>query len=70
MTPEAAGVLERAMGEDLCTCVVVGIRANGDGLFVVWSGETIHSLVTHLAAAQQLAVESFIEATRTNKEEA
>jgi hypothetical protein len=63
MTPEAAETLGRASRVDLCTCVVVGIRANGGGLYVNWSGKTPQSLVMHLEAAKLLAVQSWIEAT-------
>ncbi len=63
MTPEAAAVLGNASRQDLCTCVVIGIRPNGGGLYIKHSGHTPHSLVMHLEAAKLLAVQSWIEAT-------
>ena len=63
MSPEAAEVLGRASRVNLCTCVVIGIKANGGGLYVNWSGETIHSLITHLEAAKAEAVAEFLRQT-------
>jgi len=66
MTPEAAEVLGRASRVNLCTCVVVGIKANGGGLYINWSGETIHSLITHLEAAKAQAVAEFLAQTEVD----
>ena len=66
MTPEASEVIARAQTVDLCTVAVIGIRPNGGGLYIDWSGETIHSLITHLQAASAEAVQSFIDQTKVD----
>lgn len=66
MTLEAAEVIARLQNVDLCTVAVVGIRPNGGGLYIDWSGETIHSLITHLQAGCAEAVQTFIDQTKVD----
>lgn len=56
-----ARVIERASETDLCDVAVIGIRPDGGGLYLDWSGTTVTSLILHLAAAHHTAVRAFVD---------
>jgi hypothetical protein len=70
MNIKAGEVIARASRVDLCASVVIGIRPNGGGLYVDWSGETIMSLITLLEAAKAEAVATYLEGLKTQDLEA
>lgn len=56
-----ARVIERASDVDLCDVVVIGVRPNGGGLYLDWSGSTVTSLLLHLIAAQYKAAGVYVD---------